>query len=63
MQNSGIPETSLPTRLVVLVLTLAPAMFVRFARVCCFTQPSYCSTVRIWPSLIRALNRSSSLID
>jgi len=63
MQNPGIPETSLPTRLVLLVLTLAPAMFVRLAQVCCFTQPSYCSSVRIWPSLIYALDQSSSLID
>ncbi len=63
MQNSAIHETSLPTGLVVFVLSLAPAMFVRLALVCCFTQPSCSSTVRIWPSLIHALDRSSSLID
>jgi hypothetical protein len=63
MQNSGIAETSLPAVLVVLVLTLAPAVFVRLAQVFCFTQPSYSLTVRIWPSLIHALDRSSSLVD
>jgi hypothetical protein len=63
MQNSGIPETSLPTRLAVLVFDARARHVVGLAQVCCFTEPSYCSSARIWPSLIRALDRSSALID
>jgi len=63
MESPGIPETSLPSGLVVFALTLAPSMFVRLAQLCCFVQSSYGSTVRIWPSLIHALDHSSSLID